>query len=62
MRDLNKFHFKCAVLIFYHICFCLALPSHWQGLAEEGAKVARATAHLPSSTEVAPPKEIYIYI
>ena len=33
-----------------------------QGSAQEGAKVARATARLPSSTEVAPPKEIYIYL
>ena len=29
-----------------------------QGHAQEGAKVARATARLPSSTEVAPPKEL----
>ena len=33
-----------------------------QGRAQEGAKVARATARLPSSTEVAPPKEIYIFL
>src|SRR4029434_7613897 len=32
-----------------------------QGRAQEGAKVARATARFPSSTEVAPPKEIYIF-
>ena len=32
-----------------------------QRRAQEGAKVAWATARLPSSTEVAPPKEIYIY-
>ena len=35
---------------------------HKQGCAQEGAKVARATACLPSSTEVGPPKEIYIYL
>ena len=35
---------------------------HWQGRAQEGAKLARATARLPSSTEVAPPKEIYIFL
>ena len=33
-----------------------------QGRAQKGAKVARATASLPSSTEVAPPKEIYIFL
>ena len=27
-----------------------------QGRAQEGAKVSRATAHLSSSTQVAPPK------
>ena len=33
-----------------------------QGRAQDGSKVAWATACLPSSIEVAPPKEIYIYI
>ena len=32
-----------------------------QGRAQEGAKVARATARLPFSTEVAPPKEMCIF-
>ena len=37
------------------------LQTNSQGRAQEGAKVARATARLPSSTEVAPPKEIYVF-